>query len=143
MDHQSLIIIPALAVLVCAVYSLYLDWQDEKKWRWYTSATIGGGATYLLCIALARFFALSAQLTLILGLALATLLYALTVLLYMQKGISMKEKYRFVVSNLAAIVFIALTAHFTHQEFLDGPLAVFLAYFCAITAIRLPGGTRK
>jgi Sec-independent protein secretion pathway component TatC len=131
----------ALAALICAVYSWHLYRQDARQWHWYISASIGGGLTYFMCLAIAHFYSLSTQLVLILGLILAALLYALTFLLYVRKGRSKKERYTVAGAGIAALVFFAILDNFLHVEAINGFLAAFAAYSGVLAAIRLPTET--
>jgi uncharacterized membrane protein YfcA len=143
MEFQLLLLIIGLALtaLICAVYSWHLYRQDAKQLHWYISAIIGGGLAYFMCNLLTHLFSLSPQQVLILGLILAALLYALTIMLHARKGRSMKERYAVAGTGIATLVVFTLLGIFMHQEASNGLLAAFVAYLGVLAAVRLPIGT--
>ena len=114
MSSQLIIILGlSLATLLCAVVTVLLYRRSAKQWYWFASALIGGAIAFLpLYQGLLGFFSISQQLASILSLVLATLIYAVAILLYRRSGVSTRQWYVFSGAGVAVLLFFALLNFF-------------------------------
>src|SRR5215467_2570073 len=114
MSSQLFIILGlTLATLLCAVVTVLLYRQSAKHWYWFAGALLGGAIAFLpLYLGLLGFFGISQQLTSILSFVLATLIYAVALLLYRRSGVSTRQWYAFSGSGVAVLIFFAFLNFF-------------------------------